>query len=238
MLLYYIRHGDPVYKPDSLTPLGQKQAEAVAKRLAVHGIDEVYTSTSNRAILTGQPLCDILKLTPTELDWCNEKYAHRYFSAQMEDGTRNFAFARPDLKRLFVGSEIRALGDKWYEHPALAEGRFAEGVEFYNTHTDAFLAEHGYCRDGEEHWYIPTAPNEKRIAIFAHWGVGGAIMSHILGIPYPQFVASIALSHSTMSVIEFKVRDGIVIPQALTYGNDSHLYREGLPTKFENRLYI
>ena len=33
MLLFYIRHGDPVYDPDSLTPLGLKQAEAVAKRL-------------------------------------------------------------------------------------------------------------------------------------------------------------------------------------------------------------
>lgn len=31
MLLYYIRHGMPVYDPDSLTPLGERQAEAAAK---------------------------------------------------------------------------------------------------------------------------------------------------------------------------------------------------------------
>ena len=31
MLLYYIRHGDPVYNPDSLTSLGEEQAKAVAK---------------------------------------------------------------------------------------------------------------------------------------------------------------------------------------------------------------
>ncbi len=48
MLLYYIRHGDPIYNPDSLTLLGHRQAEAVAKRLSVHVIDEIYASTSNR----------------------------------------------------------------------------------------------------------------------------------------------------------------------------------------------
>ncbi len=35
MLLFYIQHGDPVYDPDSLTPLGFRQAETVAKRLAL-----------------------------------------------------------------------------------------------------------------------------------------------------------------------------------------------------------
>lgn len=238
MLLYYIRHGDPIYDPDGLTVQGLEQAKAVAKRLAVHGIDEVYTSTSNRAILTGQPLCDMLKLTPTRLDWCSEKHAHRFFSVEMENGKRNFAVARADMKRLFVGNEIRALGDKWYEHPALAGEKFGEGVKFFNSHIDAFLAEHGYCRDPEEPWYNATEPNEKRIAIFAHWGVGGAVMSHILGIPYPRFVSSFGLSHSDVTVVEFRERNGIVVPQALCYGNDSHLYREGLPTKYENRIYI
>lgn len=42
MLLFYIRHGDPIYKPDSLTPLGHRQAEAVAKRLSLYGIDRIF----------------------------------------------------------------------------------------------------------------------------------------------------------------------------------------------------
>ena len=49
MLLYFIRHGDPIYVPDSLTPLGHRQAEAVGRRLALHGLDAVYSSPSNRA---------------------------------------------------------------------------------------------------------------------------------------------------------------------------------------------
>ena len=61
MLLFYIRHGDPIYHPDNLTPLGLRQAESVAKRLALFGIDEVYSSSSIRAQLTAQPTAEITK---------------------------------------------------------------------------------------------------------------------------------------------------------------------------------
>ena len=33
MLLFYVRHGDPDYETDSLTPLGQQQADAVVARM-------------------------------------------------------------------------------------------------------------------------------------------------------------------------------------------------------------
>ena len=33
MLLFYVRHGDPIYNPDSLTELGIKQAEALVIRM-------------------------------------------------------------------------------------------------------------------------------------------------------------------------------------------------------------
>ena len=61
MLFFYIRHGDPIYDPDSLTALGKRQAEAVARRLALYGIDEIYASTSTRAIQTATPTSEILK---------------------------------------------------------------------------------------------------------------------------------------------------------------------------------
>ena len=72
MILYYIRHGDPIYNPNQLTPLGERQAEAVAKRLSVHGVDKIFTSPSNRARQTAQPLCEITKQEPTILDWTDE----------------------------------------------------------------------------------------------------------------------------------------------------------------------
>ena len=61
MLFFYIRHGDHIYNPDSLTALGQKQADALARRLSVYGVDRIYASSSNRAIQTAKPICDLLK---------------------------------------------------------------------------------------------------------------------------------------------------------------------------------
>ena len=59
MIFFYVRHGDPIYNPDSLTPLGERQAEAIGKRLAMYGVDEIYSSTSERAKLTAKPLCEL-----------------------------------------------------------------------------------------------------------------------------------------------------------------------------------
>ena len=62
MLLYYLRHGDPIYDPDSLTELGHQQAQALSKRLSLYGLDEIYASTSIRAQMTAEPTCKALGL--------------------------------------------------------------------------------------------------------------------------------------------------------------------------------
>ena len=55
MLFFYVRHGDPIYEPDMLTPLGHEQARAIAKRLCLFGIDRVFASSSIRARETAEP---------------------------------------------------------------------------------------------------------------------------------------------------------------------------------------
>lgn len=238
MLLYYIRHGDPIYDPDSLTPLGQEQAKAVAKRLALHGVDRIFTSSSNRAIQTAQPLCDLLKKESVPMDWCTEEKAHKALAVRTEDGSRKWALLHTPTKLLLNSNAIRQLGDQWYDHPDLADMGMKEGVTQIWQSTDKWLEELGYRRDEENNCYMAVKPNEERVALFAHWGAGGAIMSHILGIPWPQFALHFTMSHTAITVIEFREQDGVVIPKALTYANDSHIYREGLPTKFANRIYI
>ena len=91
MLLFFLRHGDPIYNPDSLTPLGTRQAEALARRLARYGLDRIYASSSTRARLTAQPTCELLKLDAEILDWCNEQYAWEQLALET-DGRRKWAF--------------------------------------------------------------------------------------------------------------------------------------------------
>lgn len=65
---------------------------------------------------------------------------------------------------------------------------------------------------------------------------GRSFLSNLLDIPYPIFSTRLDFSHRGMTVIEFPNQEGIVYPQVLQLSNDSHLYREGLPTNYSNRL--
>ena len=236
MLFFYVRHGDPVYNPNQLTPLGKRQAEAVAKRLALFGLDEIYSSTSNRAIETAQPTFELLENTLKVkevqlLDFANESHAFRALSAPYCD-RRRWMFQIPELKRLLCSPEVAALGERWYEHPRLTE--YKDGIERIKRESDAFFEALGYKHIEGSGLYEVTRENNDRIALFAHQGFGLAFLSCILNIPYPTFVTHFDMCHTGITVINFENEGGYAMPCILTLSSDSHLYREGLPLNYSN----
>lgn len=235
MLFFYVRHGDPIYTPDQLTPLGQRQAEAMGKRLAMFGVDRIYASTSMRAQQTAQPACELLKKEKILLDFCHENHAWREMT-RVVNGQRRWLFGDKDLRAVLVSDEMRALGDHWYEHPLFAEYAFRAGMERIDRETDALFASLGFVHNRSTHTYLVTEPPCERVALFAHQGFGSLFLSSLLDIPYPQFCAHYNLQHTGMTVIEFENVDGICVPTVLTMGNDAHLYREGLPLDYEHRI--
>ena len=72
MILYIVRHGDPNYKDDCLTEAGRLQAEAVGKRIAASGINEIYSSPMGRAKETAEPAARLLGLDIKIEDWSHE----------------------------------------------------------------------------------------------------------------------------------------------------------------------
>ena len=235
MLFYYIRHGDPIYNPDSLTALGHKQADALAKRLALYGIDRVYASSSNRAQETAKPTCDLLKKEMVIKDFANENYAWSDFHT-VKNGQSIWSFQDSELRRLFTEEAITNLGHNWYEYEGLEH--FKKGVERISKETTEFFKELGYERVGNTGKYKVIKPNNERVAFFAHQGFGLLFLSEILGIPYPQFITRFDLCHSSMTVVDFYEADGYTVPKILTLSSDSHLYREGLPTKYNDAIYF
>ncbi len=232
MLLFYVRHGDPIYDPDSLTPLGKRQAEAVAKRLAIYGIDKIYSSTSNRAYQTALPLSELTKKNIQQVEFLNEAYAWKYFAVPDENGTQKWLYQQPRFRSVFASEEVFQLGYKWYEHPNFSEYTFKEGVDFFEKNADEFMLSLGYEHDRTKHSYTALEENNDRVAIFAHEGIGCAFLSMLLDIPYSTFLAHYAMSHTGMTVIEFKNYGSDIIPRILSFSNDSHIYKEGLPTHF------
>lgn len=91
--------------------------------------------------------------------------------------------------------------------------------------------------DRENNVYHCIKENDERIALFAHGMFSLTFLSAVLDIPFPIMCTHFTLSHSSVTVIEFNNKPTL-FPKILTYSNDSHLYREGLPTKYNNNIYF
>jgi len=231
MILYYVRHADPIYNPDSLTPLGLRQAEAAGRRLAQRGISRIFSSTSHRAVLTATPLSELTGKPVEELDWCHEKHAGETMTAtDPKTGGRTWCFNIEHYRRLFCSREVRALGLDWYRHEAFADMAFAQGIQQANECCDEFLLSLGYRHDREAGIYLAENPTSDRIALFAHQGYGFLFLSALLDIPYPWLCTHTDITRSSITAIEFNVRDGFVIPRMLSMSGDGHLYADRLPT--------
>ena len=113
MFLYYVRHGQPIYDPDSLTEEGMRQAEALSKRFKRTGLDEIYSSTSNRAILTATPTAKALGKEINLVDWAHEGKVFEEISARDNSGTLTWSFFINEYKTLFISDEVYSLGSKW-----------------------------------------------------------------------------------------------------------------------------
>ncbi len=234
MLLFYIRHGDPTYNTDCLTPLGKRQAEAVAKRLSVHGVDKIFSSTSTRAYETAVPLSELTKKEITKLDFLNESNAWKYFSAPDKNGQCKWVYEQHEVKKIFVKEEVCKLGSKWYDFPEFAQYKFKEGIEFFNKNIDEFMLSLGYEHNRTNHTYKALRENNERIAIYAHAGIGRNFLSTILDIPYPSIAPHFIMGHTGMTVIEFDSFGNDIIPKVFQFSNDSHLYKEGMATNHCN----
>lgn len=238
MIFYYVRHGDPIYDPDSLTEYGQKQASALVKRFSLYGLDEIYASDSNRAMLTAKPTCDALKKEMTLLPWMNEGLAASRFWVKRKDGSGCWAFHDSDTVRLFNTAAIRTLGEKWHTHPDLPRQDFGAGISAVHKDVDAFLLQLGFEHIREDGTYRVIKKNEKRIALFAHQGAGMSFLSSLLDIPYPMFCTHFDMGHSGVTAIHFNEKEEYCIPKVLQLSNDSHLFQEGILQGYQNWIDI
>lgn len=237
MLLFYIRHGDPIYDPDGLTELGKKQAEALVQRMKECQPDKIYASSSNRTIMTAEPTAKYFNKEIEILDWCHEGYAWKEFTVERESGKKTWCFHDSNMKDILNSNEVRKLGMEWYEHPAFRNTLFKSGILRIQSEVDRFMLSLGYEHDRNHNRYIPVRSNNHRIALFAHQGFGLAFLSCLLDIPYPLMATRFDMSHSNMTVIEFK-GDDFVIPTALQVSNDSHIFAGGLSTDYQNTIHF
>jgi broad specificity phosphatase PhoE len=222
MRLYLIRHGDPDYEKDVLTPAGILEAKALAKRLEKEGIDEIYYSPLGRARETMSYTAQLTGIKPELLEWTEEIY----YYLEVENWGRTHVFNIP-------GEVVRSIKqgeyyDNWFQRAPYNDPGLLKLLENINEQSDLFFARHGYKKEGN--LYRIEKQNSKKIAVFAHAALGLAWLSHLLAIPTNIMWSSFWPATSSVSTILFEERSPTwAVPRCLGLGDVSHLYAENLP---------
>ena len=223
MLLYIVRHGHPDYATDSLTERGWLQAEAVGKRLAATGIDQVYASPMGRARQTAEPTCRLLDLPCHIEPWAHEVQEERWTEEP---------YGKPVSVTMVQNTYYRENGgidlpyDRAYEAVGFRSSGMKDAVAYIEEGGRDFLERLGYKE--ENGVYRILRANEDRVALFCHSIMARAWISTLLHIPIHMMWAGFHYTHTGVTVLEFRNNaDGFTAPKCLCYSDMSHLYAHG-----------
>ena len=240
MILYYIRHGEPNYELDCLTPLGEKEAIALSELLKKKGVDKIYASSMGRAQATAKPTAEVFNLPIISCDWAREDKTWENYAAPIDKRGTTWVFWIPKWVEEFMSDESMQAGYEFYKLPVYDEINLRKGIETTDKAVDEFMLELGYEHDRKHKCYKETKKNEDHVALFAHHGFGMAFLSSLLDIPYSFLSLRIDMGHTNFTEIEFKANEnGLVFPKILHLADDAHLYKEALAFNAEpTALYI
>ncbi|MBQ7990291.1 MAG: histidine phosphatase family protein [Oscillospiraceae bacterium] len=201
MRLLFIRHGDPDYQNDCLTPTGHEQAEKAAHRLASENIDKIYASCMGRARQTAGYTARLTGKDVEILDFMREIVWGYDEDYQPE--------ASPWVIADKMADEGMDAGDPmWEENRYFKGNRCVDNVHMIAEEFDKLLLTLGYRREGGLYRCITDTDNDRTVALFSHGGSSSAAMSHILGIPFPLVCSTFHLDLTSVCVLRFDSRPG------------------------------
>lgn len=222
MRIYIIRHADPDYANDTITPQGRLEAEALAERMKKEGIHRIYSSPMGRSIETMKYTARALNMEARIEPWTQE---HLNLSVELENQRKVFAI---DLHGECIREDLSILDHKnWSKLPHFSHLNLREVYQNVVQESDKFIKRHGYERiDGR---YRCIAPNEEKIAVFCHGGFGLTWIAHLLEIPLPLVWSGFWLPTTSVTTILFDKRTpNWAVPRCIGLGDISHLYAAGL----------
>jgi len=230
MKLVIVRHGDPDYSIDSLTPTGWKEAELLVPRMEKMNVKAFYVSPLGRARDTAMPTLKKLGREAQVLPWLQE------FTPMVR---------RPNIEKVSVAwdwlpadwtKEPRFYDkDRWTQPEVFVEAGVETAYREVTQSLDKLLADYGYVRDG--HCYRVVAANEDTVVLFCHFGLECVLLGHLLNIsPMVLWHGVCAAPTSVTTVVTEERRKGIAYFRMNAFGDTSHLYAAGQEPSFAARF--
>ncbi len=221
MKIYFVRHGHPDYKTDSLTELGKMQAKAAAERLKNCNIERIFASSCGRAFQTAEYTAKQFGLEVIPCDFIRE------LGWASIDGEPIYANGQPWLVAdSFVAAGKSVAEKDWMLTDPFCKSTVVDCVKTVEEGLDDWLAELGYKREGDYYRVTESIPY-KAVAMFSHAGSSSAALSHMFNIPFPQMCGIIDIECTSVTVVELSGEAGTLISPKFRIVNDAK-HTEGI----------
>ena len=171
-----IRHAEPDYTVDSLTPKGHAEAELLSRRLAKYDIEDFYMSPLGRAKDTAEYTLKKLGRKAEILPWLKE------FSGSYPDPeTGNRRIVAWDVKpRIWPSFPGVADINTWCDAQVFDHGDLREVWKETVNGTDELLGRYGFTKSGPV--WLAQHNTDLTIALFCHFGISMAIVGYLTDI--------------------------------------------------------
>ncbi|MBD5486197.1 MAG: histidine phosphatase family protein [Lachnospiraceae bacterium] len=253
MRIIFIRHGDPDYVNDALTPKGVREAKLLSDRLVKWPTEQMdfYCSPLGRAKQTASYTLERIGRTAENYDWMKEFYY------RVDD---------PTTDRIGVPWDF--MPEYWTEIPEMYDKDAWKKTDIYSSNPelvpayqqtcdelDRLIEKYGYKR--HHNYYIntnstvatddisasktemqtdikadtqDTASRNDTIVIFCHLGITCVMMSHLLGISPALLCHAFYLAPTSVTILATEERqNNIAAFRAQVIGDTSHLLQGGEP---------
>jgi len=189
--VYFVRHGDALpgqdevvlgdYDAQALSELGRRQAQALARRMALYKPTAIYSSPTGRAVQTAQPTAEALGLTIALDDDLREvELGPIGANLASDDPAEVSKLLRRRLREI---ADIAVSGGRWSAIPG------SEPTAHLRARVVGAVARIHQRHPGE------------RVAIFSHGGAINAWFADLLGLERDYFFPAANTSVSVARVL-------------------------------------
>lgn len=229
MEIVIVRHADPDYSIDSLTPQGWKEAELLSEKLSKMDVTAFYCSPLGRAKDTASLTLKKVNREAQTMEWLRE------FEGRVKYPNQEKEKICWDLMPAHWTKEEKYFSkDEWCQSELMQSGNVEEQYGWVTSQWDELLAKHGYVHEGN-HFKV-VKENHDRIVLFCHYGVSCVLLGHLLGISPVMFWQSFVMTPSSITTVVTEEREqGMAIFRLMGYGDTGHLFAGGEEPSFAAR---
>ena len=221
MRILLIRHAEPDYSVDSLTPKGRVEAELLSRRLVRYDVRDFYVSPLGRARDTAAYTLEKLNREAEVLPWLAE---FRGRCINPLTGRKGLPWDLPP--RLWSSLPGAYDAYSWTEADLFAGSTVPEIWKETTDGADALLARYGFRKDGPV--WRSDSNSRDTVALFCHFGISMAFAGYLTDIsPLVLWHRTLALPSSVTELVTEERVPGEVSFRITRLGDITHLESAG-----------